>query len=94
MTADPFADAPNPALRHPVVVAVVAGDYRASLVAIRDNLAQRLAECRFAKDAAPLAKQLCDVLAAIEAVPDVGKADVVDEIASQRAARRAAGTTA
>lgn len=88
---DPFGDPAPPAPVPPLVSAVATGDQRASLVAMRDHVAKALESCRFAKDMAPLARELREILAEIAKLPDVnGKADPVDELAEQRAERRRA----
>jgi predicted DNA-binding helix-hairpin-helix protein len=81
------ADAPEPLL--PVVAD---GDYRRSLEALRDRLAAGIdrATDRQLIHLAPIARQLADVLRAIEELPDEAKADAVDDIAARRA-RRIAG---
>ena len=66
------------------------GDHRASLIALRDHLAERLAVAE--KDAAPLARQLTIVLAQIASLPASESGSKLDEIAARRAARRAKAT--
>lgn len=63
------------------------GDHRASLLALRDHLAERLLSAD--KDAAPIARQLTIVLRELEALPNPAVESKVDEIAKRRAARRA-----
>ena len=69
---------------------VRAGDHRASLIALRDHLAERLAVAE--KDAAPLARQLQIVLTQIASLPASESGSKLDEIAARRAARRAKAT--
>lgn len=95
---DPFAEygeLPRPAPPvAPLSAAVATGDYRTSLVAIRDHLAERLHQCKYPKDAAPLARELRECLAEIEKIPAEMTGDGVDDVAAKRAARRAAGLAA
>jgi len=66
------------------------GDHRASLIALRDHLAERLLTAD--KDAAPLARQLQQVLSQLAALPAPESESKLDEIAARRAARRAKAT--
>ena len=66
------------------------GDHRASLLALRDHLAERLLSAD--KDAAPIARQLTIVLAQIASLPASESGSKLDEIAARRAARRAKAT--
>lgn len=98
---DPFAEygeygePPRPAPPvAPLSAAVATGDYRTSLVAIRDHLAERLHQCKYPKDAAPLARELRECLAEIEKIPAANAEDGVDEFTAERARRRAAGLAA
>lgn len=68
---------------------VCAGDYRASLLAVRDGLAQQIDDCDSKRDYVALSRQLTEVLAAIEAVPDKAEVSAADEVAKRRAKRRA-----
>jgi hypothetical protein len=68
--------------------AVKKGDYRGSLVELRDYLARSLDECYSGRDRAALAARLQAVLADIEAVPDKAEVSAADEIAARRASRR------
>ena len=80
--------------------AVSSGDRRAALEALRDRLAvevERVAEEGFcttckrgSSSIAPLAKQLRDVIGELDQLPVVEDGSVVDDLASRRAARRAA----
>lgn len=63
------------------------GDLRASLVALRDHLAERLLTAE--RDAAPLARQLQQVLTQLAAIPAPETESKLDEISARRAARRA-----
>jgi hypothetical protein len=69
---------------------VAEGDRRAALVALRDHLAQRLLVAE--KDAAPLARQLADVLRQIDEIPAPEMESTLDDLAGRRAARRSAAT--
>ena len=66
------------------------GQTLASLEALRDAIGADLEVCESMRDRAALYLRLADVLARIEeARPEQVSGDVVDEIASRRAARRA-----
>lgn len=72
---------------------IAAGDYLASLVATRDQIAADLQACESMRDKAALYMRLADFMARIEeAKPPEQKGDAVDEIAKRRAARRSGGT--
>ena len=79
-----------PPAKKPVglVSAAASGDRRATLLALRDELARRLVDAE--RDAAPLARQLTIVLREIEQLPVPGEASRVDDLAKRRASRRAA----
>lgn len=79
-----------PAAKKPVglVSAAASGDRRATLLALRDELARRLVDAD--RDAAPLARQLTIVLREIEQLPVPGEKSRVDDLAKRRASRRAA----
>ena len=68
------------------------GDYRASLEALRAVLADRLMvaadDPRRLIHVAPIAKQLSDVLARIESLPNAERASVSDDLRARRASRR------
>ena len=68
--------------------AVASGDRREALVALRDELARRLATAE--RDVPGLARQLQSVLRDIAELPAPAERSTLDEIASRRAARRAA----
>ena len=73
---------------------VSSGDYRASLEAARDAIADDLDACESMRDRAALYLRLTDVLARIDALePGEQKGDAVDEIAERRAARRSGRAT-
>ena len=69
------------------------GDYRASLEALRAVLADRLMvaadDPRRLIHVAPISKQLSDVLARIESLPNAERASVSDDLRARRASRRA-----
>jgi len=72
----------------------LSGDLLPSLERLRDEIAADLENCQSMRDKASLYARLLDVLARIEdARPVQAKGNVVDEIASRRAARRS-GTSA
>ncbi len=79
-----------PPAKKPVglVSAAASGDRRATLLALRDELARRLVDAD--RDAAPLARQLTIVLREIEQLPVPGEKSRVDDLAKRRASRRAA----
>jgi hypothetical protein len=79
-----------PPAKKPVglVSAAASGDRRATLLALRDELARRLVDAE--RDAAPLARQLTIVLREIEQLPVPGEKSRVDDLAKRRASRRAA----
>ena len=70
---------------------VGSGDRYRALVALRDRLAGDL-EGLDARYVAPLAKQLADVIREIDSLPQSREASTVDDLASKRAARRAAAS--
>jgi len=67
--------------------AVAGGDRAAALEALRDELARRLPEATD-REAASLATQLRLVLAELDALSAGEEADIVDDLAARRAARR------
>jgi len=64
------------------------GDRLTILLELRDRLAADLDEATEARDVAPLALRLCDVLAQIDGLPQSQKVSAADEIAARRAGRR------
>ena len=60
--------------------AIASKDRRTQLEAMRDHLADELAEPRAGMAIAPIAKQLDEVLEKLAALPDETKADVVVDI--------------
>lgn len=75
------------ALSLPSVVAT--GDRRKSLEAVRDLLADRLVEAS-TREAAPIAKELRNVMAELYSLPGEREGSKSDELAERRARRRAA----
>lgn len=73
---------------------VAAGDYAASLIALRDYLARQLDECDSKRDVAALSARLADVLDRIAAIPNNAEVSAADEVAKRRAARRASASGA
>ena len=69
---------------------IAEGDLRAALIALRDHLAARLQVAE--RDAAPLARQLADVLRQIDELPAPETESSLDDLAGRRAARRATAT--
>ncbi|GAA1766109.1 hypothetical protein [Streptomonospora arabica] len=67
---------------------VVSGDRRRALQALRDELAARIPAASD-REAAPLATQLRQVLAELDALNTGEEGDVVDDLSARRAARRA-----
>ncbi|WP_157251047.1 hypothetical protein [Nonomuraea typhae] len=68
--------------------AVLSGDRRASLEAIRDKLAAELRDAS-GRDTAALAKELRSTIAELESLPGGKEVSRLDELASRRADRRA-----
>jgi hypothetical protein len=66
-----------------------AGDRRLALEALRHALAASIEACE-PRELASLAKQLREVLAELDELPNGGEASVVDDLTSRRVARRAA----
>lgn len=66
-----------------------AGDRGATLRALRDRIAKEIDLTNSARDVAALSRQLTEVLAEIESLPNPEKVSVADEIAKRRADRRA-----
>ena len=64
---------------------VAKNDHRASLIALRDYLAQRLEEVE-PHQAAPLAARLADVLDRLAGLPAEKSGTVLDELSARRAA--------
>ena len=77
------ADSPPVALGE----VVRTGGYRESLEALRDVLAASVDQVD-AKDRAPLAKQLADVLSRLDGLPNPEEVSRLDELARHRAIRR------
>jgi len=86
------------AQRTPVAGVLAQGDMRASLVALRNRLAEqidaaegRCSECSAAdgRVLATLTKELREVLRAIDELPQVEGASRIDELANARKARQA-----
>jgi hypothetical protein len=67
---------------------IQAGDLRKQLQALRDFLAERLLHAP-AREQAPIAAQLRAVLIDLNGLPVPKEGSVLDEVAKQRAARRA-----
>lgn len=53
-----------------LVEAAKSGDKRATLIALRDKLAQTIQECESGRDMASNSKRLMEVMAELEALPD------------------------
>lgn len=66
------------------------GDRRASLEALRQTIADAIADDPPDRDLAALSRQLIAVMAAIDALPDPAVPSRVDELIAQRARRGAA----
>lgn len=65
---------------------VAGGDRRKSLELMRDTLAERL-EAAEGRDAAPLSKELREVMRELEQIPTGKEVSTSDELAAKRAAR-------
>lgn len=66
---------------------VAQGDIRASLMALRDRLAEEIDSRQYA-NIAPLAQRLVEVLERLDKLPVPGQVDTVDEFTARRAVRR------
>lgn len=64
------------------------GNRRATLVSLRNKLAEAIDECESARDLPGLSRQLADVLEQIDAIPNKAEVSAADEIAARRASRR------
>ena len=53
-----------------LIEAAKSGDKRATLIALRDKLAETIANCDSGRDMASNSKRLMEVMAEIEALPD------------------------
>lgn len=73
-----------------LVTAAKSGDYLATLTALRDRLAEEIANTTSGRDLASLSKQLTDVLREINELPDPAGTSKADEIAARREERRKA----
>ncbi len=70
-----------------LVNAALSGDKRATLIALRDRLAEEI-ETAGARDLAPLSRQLTEVLRQLDEVPDEKEVSAANDIANRRANRR------
>ena len=68
------------------------GDRYATLLAVRDRVAQELDDATYGRDVAVLAQRLTAVLAEIDDLPQSRPTAAADVIAARRAARRAQGS--
>ena len=59
-----------------LVEAAKSGDKRATLIALRDKLAETIQNCESGRDMASNSKRLMEVMAEIEALPDPATAKV------------------
>ena len=66
--------------------AAESGDYRKTLESLRDRLARELEDAS-AREVAPLAKQLQDVLATLDRLPSEREVTLEDELDRQRQKR-------
>ena len=57
-----------------LVDAARSGDKRATLIALRDKLAETIENCESGRDVAALSRRLIDVVAELDAMPDEGGA--------------------
>ena len=55
-----------------LIDAAKSGDKRATLIALRDKLAETIQNCESGRDMASNSKRLMEVMAEIEALPDPG----------------------
>ena len=65
-----------------------AGDRYATLLALRDRLAQEIDDCEYARDLPALAMRLADVLSQIDSLPQSYPTAAADVIAARRRQRR------
>jgi hypothetical protein len=70
-----------------LVTAALSGDKRATLIALRDRLAEEIEQAG-ARDLAPLSRQLTEVLKQLDEIPDGKEVTPADDIANRRAERR------
>jgi hypothetical protein len=70
-----------------LVEAAASGDKRATLIALRDRLAQEIEQAG-ARDLAPLSRQLTDVLNQLDEFPNEKEVSAADDIAKRREERR------
>ena len=89
MTATPLDGAQVASLTR----AAASGDRRAALEALRAHLAAAI-EAADPEKIAPLAKQLRETVAEIEALPNAKEKSTSDDLAAKRSARRAAAKVA
>lgn len=72
-----------------LIEVVAGGDRRKSLELMRDALAERL-DASEGRDAAPLSKELREVMRELEQIPTGKEVSTSDDLAARRAARIAA----
>ena len=70
-----------------LVNAALSGDKRATLIALRDRLAEEIEQAG-ARDLAPLSRQLTDVLKQLDEMHDKKEVSAANDIANRRANRR------
>lgn len=68
--------------------AAASGDYKQTLVALRDELASAIETTESARDKAALSARLLDVLRELNEQPGDVEVSPADEIAARRAARK------
>lgn len=73
-----------------LIDAAKSGDRLATLIALRDRLADEIENTTSGRDLAALSKQLTDVLTQIAEMPEPNKVSKADEIAQKREERRRA----
>ena len=59
-----------------LVEAAKSGDKRATLIALRDKLAETIDNCESGRDMAANSKRLMEVMAELDALPDPGEAKI------------------
>lgn len=83
-----------PGARTSVAPAMASGDRRKSLIALRDQLAERLDATSSARDAATMARQLAAIVSELDGLGPARGWSKRDELRAKRAARLAAGRAA
>lgn len=59
-----------------VLTAVMEGDRRDALIALRNNIAKRIDECESGRDSAALSKRLMEIMNELETLPNPDENDL------------------